>query len=99
MRSGRNVTRGQALTVTVDGQSIKAFRGETLAAAMLAGNARVFRLDTLGRPRGMFCNMGVCSECLVDIVGPDGVKRRLRACMTPVEPDMCVFTRKDGADG
>jgi sarcosine oxidase subunit alpha len=37
-----------------------------------------------GEPRGIFCGMGVCYDCLVTI---DGVPNQ-RACMTLVEDRM-----------
>lgn len=92
MRSDHDVVRGARLILTVDGQPVEAFDGETLASAMLAADRRAFRLDRQGRPRGLFCNMGVCSECLVDVVGSDGAPRRLRACITPVAESMSVTT-------
>lgn len=92
MRSVRDIVRGPPLTVTVDGRPVETFEGETLAAAMLAADARVFRLDRLGRPRGLFCNMGVCSECLVDVETEGQAPRRLRACLTPMAPGMIIST-------
>lgn len=92
MRSSRGVVRGAALNLTVDGQAIKAFDGETLATAMLAADQHAFRLDRSGRKRGLFCNMGVCSECLIDVAMQDGTVRRLRACITPVIDGMTVTT-------
>lgn len=92
MRSDHDVVRGARLSVTIDGQVTEAFDGETLASAMLAAEQRTFRLDKQGRPRGLFCNMGVCSECLVDVVIGEGTSRRLRACITAVSDGMSVTT-------
>jgi predicted molibdopterin-dependent oxidoreductase YjgC len=92
MRSDHDVVRGAPLSLTVDGQPAEAFDGETLASAMLAADRRAFRRDKSGRPRGLFCNMGVCSECLVDVATDEGATRRLRACMTPVVDGMTVTT-------
>ncbi|MGV3479586.1 MAG: (2Fe-2S)-binding protein [Sphingobium sp.] len=72
-------TRGAELTIVVDGTPTSAFAGETLATAMLAADRMAFQRDTHGAPRGLFCNMGSCSECLVTRI-PDG--RRVRACLT-----------------
>lgn len=91
MRSRHDVTRGAALSLSIDGRTVEAFEGETVAAAMLAADRRAFRLDRAGRPRGLFCNMGVCSECLVDIE-TEGQTRRLRACVTPVGDGMTITT-------
>src|SRR5690606_28423382 len=63
-----------------DGVEMEAFEGETLAAAIAAADIREFRLARDGSPRGMFCGMGVCFECLVTV----DVRHNVRACMEPV---------------
>lgn len=51
--------------------------GANLAAALLAAGVDVFRNTPVsGAPRGPFCMMGACFDCLVEI---DGVQRQ--ACM------------------
>jgi predicted molibdopterin-dependent oxidoreductase YjgC len=84
-----DVQRGERVDLIVDGRPVEAYRGETVAAAMWAAGHRVFRLTTRTRsPRGLYCAMGVCFECLVTVDGKAGV----RACMTPVEDGMVVST-------
>lgn len=87
MRNHRKVSRGEALTIFVDGRAVQTFQGETIAAAMLADDLTAFRLDRSGRARGLFCNMGVCCECLVEVAG-----RRVRACVTPVAEGVSITT-------
>ena len=71
------VERGRPLTFTLDGETIAAFEGETIAAALMAAGRRVLRLTQVeGRPRGVFCGMGACFDCLVVV---DGAPSR-RAC-------------------
>jgi hypothetical protein len=89
---GPNIRRGDSVTIDVDGQPVAAFPGETIAAAMLAARGPVFRLDIRGRPRGLYCNMGTCSECFVWITLPKGKTLRLRACLTPVVSGIQVCT-------
>ena len=73
--------RGAPMTVQLDGQAVPAYRGETVAAVLLAEGQRIFRrtLKT-GRPRGLFCGIGLCYDCLVTVDGMANV----RACLTPV---------------
>lgn len=97
MRRQGDVVRGPRLSLVVDGRAVEAFEGETLATIMLAADVQTFRTDTWGRPRGLFCNMGVCSECLVDVVHQDQAARRVRACMTPAASGMSVSTTRGGA--
>jgi len=62
--------RGGEVSMTLDGRTIQARAGEMLAAALMA--AGVYRLRHSpggGAPRGAFCLMGVCQECLVRVGG------------------------------
>jgi predicted molibdopterin-dependent oxidoreductase YjgC len=81
------VRRPAPVTIRVDGAEIEAFPGETLAAALLAAGRRAFRRTPAGEPRGPFCLMGVCFECVVESDG-----QRVRACVTPVRAGMEVRT-------
>ena len=87
MRILPDVERGAPVTVRVDGVAVPAFEGETLATAMLAAGKGVFRHDSRGAPRGLYCNMGSCGECMVTVAG-----RRVRACVTDVSAGMEVAT-------
>lgn len=78
---------GAAVTLLVDGEPLQARRGQTVAAAMLAHGRHVLRhTRNAGKPRGLFCAMGVCFDCVMTIDGKAGV----RACMTKVEEGMHV---------
>ena len=84
-----NIERGQAIQLLVDGQPIPAYEGETVAAALLAAGRRAFRRTVPGgEPRGIFCGIGVCFDCLVTVDGAQTV----RACVTPVRDGMQVTT-------
>lgn len=63
-----------------DGRQVVGRAGESIAAALWAAGIRTLR-HSPGRaaPRGVFCNVGVCQECVVVIAG-----RRQPACTTPV---------------
>jgi predicted molibdopterin-dependent oxidoreductase YjgC len=84
-----NVERGQTIQLMVDGQFIPAYEGETVATALLAAGRRAFRHTVPGgEPRGIFCGIGVCFDCLVTVDGTHTV----RACVTPVRDGMQVTT-------
>lgn len=83
------VQRGQPILLYVNGQSVKAFEGETIAAVLLAEGIRVFRHAAgTQEPRGIFCGMGICYDCLVTV---DGVPN-VRACVTHVTEGMVIET-------
>lgn len=75
---------------TFDGRPMAARPGQSVAAALTDAGERTFRTTGKGAPRGIFCGMGVCQDCLVTV---DGIPNR-RACMTAVEPGLAV-TRQD----
>lgn len=97
-RITRNVTRGAAVSITLDGRTLDAFEGETIATVIMALPSTAFRQDSRGDPRGLFCNMGTCSECFVSMRRMSGPVRRLRACLTPVSDGMVIETT-GGCDG
>jgi sarcosine oxidase subunit alpha len=90
-RITQDVTRGDRISITVDGQALEAFEGETIATAIMTVTS-AFRKDGRGDPHGLFCNMGTCSECFVRVRASSGGQRRLRACVTPVLEGMTIET-------
>ncbi|MHA6691412.1 (2Fe-2S)-binding protein [Devosia sp. A449] len=79
----------EQVTLTVDGRIVVAQAGDTVAAALLATGQINFRMSpTSGKPRGPYCMMGVCFECLVTIDGRAG----RQACMTSVVAGMDIRT-------
>jgi len=85
------VERGRSLNVLVDGRSVVAYEGESIAAALFAAGVRITRWTArTGSPRGYFCGMGVCQDCLVTVDGSPNV----RACMTTVREGLRVETQR-----
>ncbi len=89
------IDRGAPVTVVFDGREVTAFQGESLAMALWAAGLRGIRGSSrVGEARGVFCNMGICYECLVDVAVEGGL-RAVRACMEPVVgPRMVVTSRR-----
>jgi predicted molibdopterin-dependent oxidoreductase YjgC len=85
------VERGEQVTLTVDGRELEAHLGETVAGALMAAGIRTFR-ETFRRrlPRGLYCGMGVCYDCLVVVDG----RPNTRACMVYVADGMKVELQK-----
>jgi predicted molibdopterin-dependent oxidoreductase YjgC len=88
LRIRKDFRRGQPLWIEVDGEPVQAFEGETIATALLASGRRVFRHTPDGHPRGLYCGMGICFDCAVEVGGESSV----RSCMTLVRPGMKVRT-------
>ncbi|MEO6531226.1 MAG: (2Fe-2S)-binding protein [Specibacter sp.] len=77
------------ITLTLDGAPIVAEPGQTVGAALTAAGLTSWRSTAKkGRPRGLFCGIGICFDCLVTA---DGVPNQ-RACITPAREGMEVQT-------
>ena len=84
-------TPQRRLTVFVDGAALAAREGDSVAAVLLAAGHAFCRTTAIsGLPRGPYCLMGVCFDCLVVI---DGTANR-QACMTPVSDGMRIETQR-----
>lgn len=88
---GHGLERGAPVALVLDGRAVTAYEGETVAAMLLAEGYVATRTTSGGSPRGVFCGMGVCFDCLVVV---DGVPNT-RACVTSVAEGMAV-ARQDG---
>ncbi len=79
----------EGLTVRIDGSLVPAVEGDTVMAVLLAAGVAAFRRSAVGGgPRGPYCGMGVCFECLVTI---DGETNR-QACLSLVRDGMRIET-------
>ena len=80
------------LRVVYEGRAVEAGAGDTLAAALIDAGRLALREAEDGSRRGVFCGMGACHECAVEVDGRPG---RL-ACMIEAEDGMVV--RRQPAD-
>ena len=85
-----NITRGAQISVEVNGARVQAFEGETVAAILTAENLSALRTTQKGEPRGVYCGMGVCFDCLVVV---DDIPNT-RACMTWATDGMKIATQE-----
>ncbi|GAA1789150.1 NAD(P)/FAD-dependent oxidoreductase [Luedemannella flava] len=61
--------------------------GQSVAAALIAAGVGAWRATRGGgRPRGVFCGIGACFDCLITV---DGVPHQ-RACLVPSRPGMVL---------
>ena len=81
------------LTITFAGRTLSARPGDTIASVLLVHGIYVTRSTAAsGSPRGPYCMMGACFECLAVVDGrPD-----VQTCLTPVRDGM-VVRPQDGA--
>ena len=82
-----------AFAFDFEGAAFEAREGDSVAAALLANGVLVFRTTPVsGSPRGPWCLIGECHECLVEI---DGEPNR-QACVIEARAGMKV-RRQHGA--
>lgn len=80
--------------IQVNGRIIDALEGESVAAALIANGIKVFRLTKrLKEPRGVFCAIGRCTDCVMTVNGVPNV----RTCVTQVEDGMVVESVERGS--
>lgn len=65
------------LTVTIDGAPVPGLSGQTIAGVLLGSGRLSWRTASVsGRPRGVFCGIGVCFDCIAEVNG----ERDVRTC-------------------
>ena len=70
-------TPAREVTIEVAGQAVRGISGQTIAGVLMAeGRSAWRRTSRHDRPRGVFCGIGVCFDCLVVVNG----LRDVRAC-------------------
>lgn len=75
------------VTFTFEGQELKGYEGEPIAAALHANGIMVLRHSPKDhRARGFFCAIGNCSSCLMEVNGEPNV----RVCVEGLKEGMVV---------
>lgn len=73
-----------------DGKELTGYEGEPIAAALKAADVMVHRYTKKRHePRGIFCAIGRCTDCVMIVNG----KPNVRTCITPLEEGMIVQTQ------
>ena len=77
----------ETISIIFEGKNLEVEIGQTVASALLVVGNMGFRSSVVsGQPRGPYCMMGVCFECMIEI---DGFPNQ-RACMIPVREAMKI---------
>jgi Uncharacterized anaerobic dehydrogenase len=80
---------GRLVTFYCDGKSMEGFEGEPISAALRAAGILVHRYTKKESPRGVFCAIGRCTDCVMIVDG----KPNVRTCVTPLAEGMTVQTQ------
>lgn len=80
------------LTITVDGVPVPGIEGQSLAGVILASGSLAWRCTSAaGKPRGVFCGIGVCFDCIASVNG----QRDVRTCLRRASHGDSVVTQHD----
>ena len=89
------IEKGPLVTFTLDGKTVEGYEGEPIAAALKAAGLMVHRYTAKEhKPRGIFCAIGRCTDCVMVV---DGVPN-VRTCITPLRAGMQVKTQYGVSD-
>lgn len=82
----------ETFQIMVDERPVSCRAGETIAAALIEAGIDAWRTTRRGgAPRGLFCGIGVCFDCLVTVNGD----RPVRACLATARPGDRITTTED----
>ncbi len=78
------------ITFQFENKSYTANSGESIASALISN--KIYSLNEKNSSkRGVFCGMGVCHECLVEVNGQNNV----RACISKLESNAIIYKQKE----
>lgn len=84
------IEKGKLVSFTYDGKKLQGYEGEPIAAALKAAGVMAHRYTKKKHePRGIFCAIGRCTDCVMVV---DGVPN-VRTCVTPLREGMKVQTQ------
>ncbi|MDR3363543.1 MAG: (2Fe-2S)-binding protein [Clostridiales Family XIII bacterium] len=82
--------KGRLVCFSYNGDEAMGYEGEPVAAALKAMGVDTHRYTVKRHePRGIFCAIGRCTDCVMIV---DGVPN-VRTCMTPLAEGMAVETQ------
>jgi len=82
--------KGRLIEFTHDGNAMQGFEGEPIAVALRAAGVMAHRhTKKYDKPRGIFCAIGRCTDCVMVVNG----KANVRTCITSLEEGMTVETQ------
>ena len=75
---------------TYDGKTLEGYEGEPIASALRVAGVMAHRYTAKKHePRGVFCAIGRCTDCVMVVDG----KPNVRTCITPLAEGMTVETQ------
>ncbi|MBT3178252.1 MAG: (2Fe-2S)-binding protein [Desulfobacula sp.] len=82
--------KGRRIQFTFDGNSMEGFEDEPIAMALRSNGVMVHRRTTKkNEPRGIFCAIGRCTDCIMIVNGIPNV----RTCVEQLKEGMVIQTQ------
>jgi predicted molibdopterin-dependent oxidoreductase YjgC len=82
--------KGPRIQFTFDGKAMEGFEGEPIAIALRSSGVMIHRYTSRrNEPRGMFCAIGRCTDCIMVVNG----RPNIRTCVEPLKAGMVVETQ------
>ena len=77
------------VNISIDGKSVTVPSGVSIAAALISAGQTSWRQTRINdQPRGVFCGIGACFDCLVTV----NKQRNIRACLEQVREGDSITT-------
>jgi predicted molibdopterin-dependent oxidoreductase YjgC len=84
------MAKGREVEFEFDGKPMRGYEREPIATALMGAGVKVFRYTAKDHnPRGVFCAIGRCTDCVMTVDGMPNV----RTCVTPLRKGMRVQTQ------
>lgn len=85
-----SIEKGPLVTFYYNGKPMEGYEGEPVAVALKAAGVMVHRYTRKRHePRGIFCAIGRCTDCVMVVDGSPNI----RTCVTPLRAGMDVRTQ------
>lgn len=85
----KDLENQREVTIYFNDKAYQAFEGDTIASAMMANEIKTLRYHEVnGEGRGIYCNIGHCFECRVQL----DENKVVRACLTSVSDGMKIHS-------
>ena len=83
--------KGSKIQFSFDGQTMEGFEGEPIAITLRSNGVLIHRSTSRrNEPRGMFCAIGRCTDCIMVVDG----RPNIRTCVEPLKAGMVVETQR-----
>ncbi|WP_375001303.1 (2Fe-2S)-binding protein [Aeromicrobium sp. CTD01-1L150] len=84
--------QGETVRLSLDGTELLGERGQTIAGVLMAHGISSWRTTSVEeRPRGLFCGIGVCFDCILTV----NDERDVRACQRRAQDGDVISTQHD----